>query len=198
MDLQEIKKVIELHKKWLSNKQEECRADFWGANLRGADFRGVDFRDANFQSADLKGADFRNADLRNADLQYANLRSTDFRDADLRGAKLSHYNILPPSGEFICWKKGDHKKIIKIRCPWWARRTSPLVGRKCRLEFGIVESIEDQNGKPCEMATGPNYPGLEYRVGKIVAPDAYDPDIRIECSHGIHVFLTRSEAENWN
>jgi len=39
--------------------------------------------------------------------------------------------------------------------------------------------------------------GLEYRVGELVYPDSYDPDIRVECTHGIHFFLTREEAESW-
>ena len=39
---------------------------------------------------------------------------------------------------------------------------------------------------------------LMYRVGKTVESDSYDDDIRVECSHGIHFFLTRKEAEEWN
>lgn len=28
-------------------------------------------------------------------------------------------------------------------------------------------------------------------------PDKFDPDVRVECSHGIHFFLTREEAETY-
>ena len=40
------------------------------------------------------------------------------------------------------------------------------------------------------------YGGIDtiYTVGNYVSPDSYDPDIRIDCTNGIHVFLTRKEA----
>lgn len=34
-----------------------------------------------------------------------------------------------------------------------------------------------------------------FNAGKIVRPDKYDSDPRVECTHGIHFFLTREEAE---
>ena len=38
----------------------------------------------------------------------------------------------------------------------------------------------------------------DYIPGQITKPDSYDDDPRIECSHGIHFFLTRKEAEEWS
>jgi len=32
-------------------------------------------------------------------------------------------------------------------------------------------------------------------VSGLVKPDSFDPDPRVECSHGIHFFMTRKEAE---
>jgi hypothetical protein len=37
----------------------------------------------------------------------------------------------------------------------------------------------------------------EYREGQMVYPDSYDDDIRVDCTHGIHFWLTRREAETW-
>ena len=34
-------------------------------------------------------------------------------------------------------------------------------------------------------------------IGQPTYPDSYDDDERVECSHGIHVFMTRQEAEEW-
>ena len=42
MTSEEIKKVLELHKKWLNNEQGGERADLSGADLSGADLRGAD------------------------------------------------------------------------------------------------------------------------------------------------------------
>ncbi len=36
-----------------------------------------------------------------------------------------------------------------------------------------------------------------YRKGKTVEPDGWDEDRWDVCSHGIHFFLTRIEAENY-
>jgi len=34
-----------------------------------------------------------------------------------------------------------------------------------------------------------------YEVGKLTIPDGFDENRWEECSHGIHFFITRSEAE---
>jgi hypothetical protein len=36
-----------------------------------------------------------------------------------------------------------------------------------------------------------------YTQGAMVYPDKYDDDIRIECTHGIHFFITKREAEEY-
>ena len=37
--------------------------------------------------------------------------------------------------------------------------------------------------------------GTVYRVNETVVADSYDDNPLIECTHGIHFFLTREEAE---
>jgi hypothetical protein len=69
-----------------------------------------------------------------------------------------------------------------------AKRTSSLIGRKCRAEF--VEVLE---GEGVDRRTGL----LKYSPDEIVRPDSYDDDVRLECTHGIHFFITRAEAEKW-
>ena len=36
-----------------------------------------------------------------------------------------------------------------------------------------------------------------YQAGEMTYPDGYDPDIRIECTSGIHFFMTKQEAEEY-
>jgi hypothetical protein len=36
-----------------------------------------------------------------------------------------------------------------------------------------------------------------YKVGETVRPDSFDPRPQEECSHGIHAFITREEAEDY-
>jgi hypothetical protein len=161
-------------------------ADLYGANLRGANLRGANLRDANLYSADLRGANLRGANLRGANLRGAHLYSANLRDADLRGAKLPHFQI--PEGVLVGWKKVEGK-IVQLEIPFKAKRTGSLVGRKCRASFAYVKDIE--RGKRAMTR------GLDYTIGKTVYPDNYDDDIRVECTHGIHFFLTRKEAEEW-
>ena len=78
--------------------------------------------------------------------------------------------------------------ICKLKIPADAKRINSLVGRKCRAEYAIV--IE---GEGYDKHTGK----LKYEPGKKIIPDSYDDDIRIECSHGIHFFITEKEAKEY-
>ncbi len=68
MTSEEIKKVLELHKKWLNNEPGGEKADLSEADLMGARL----YR-ANLSGADLRGADLYRANLRGADLSEADL-----------------------------------------------------------------------------------------------------------------------------
>ena len=71
MTSEEIKKVLDLHKKWLNNEQSGGRANLSGADLREADLSGADLCKANLHGADLRGADLRWANLCEADLDFS-------------------------------------------------------------------------------------------------------------------------------
>jgi hypothetical protein len=167
-------------------------ADLSSADLRGVDLRGVDLIGVDLSSADLRGADLRSADLRSADLRSADLRDADLIGADLRGADLEdailpHFQI-PQEGSLIVWGK-KNGTLVKMSVPPSARRTATPVGRKCRAEFVFV--IEGE----AVVSRGDHK--THYIPGKLTYPDAYDADIRVECTHGIHFFLTKEEAEEW-
>ena len=158
------------------------------ANLRGANLYEANLRWADLCEANLRGADLRGADLREADLCGANLQEADLGEADLGGAELPNYKICPEQGSFIAYKKIT-SGVVKIEIPSDAKRTSSLVGRKCRAEF--VRVIEYTFGYD-------KYSGsIFYQPNAIVYPDKYNDDIRIECTHGIHFFMTKEEAEKW-
>ena len=178
---------------WRANLRE---ADLWRADLREADLWRADLREADLWRANLREADLREADLRGADLREADLRGADLRGADLRGAALSNFQICPEEGDFIAWKKVDDK-VVKLMVSKEAKRTSSLVGRKNRAEFAMVLEIE--GGLKVSVSDSSKFGGIDttYKVGEIVRADKYDGDIRVECSHGIHFFMTRKEAEEF-
>ena len=158
------------------------------ANLRGADLSGADLSNANLRGANLSGANLHGAELRGADLSNANLRGADLSGANLSDANYSPFQICPQEGSFMAWKQIS-TGIIKIRIPSKAKRTSSLVGRKCRAEY--VYMVEGEEG--CGMRDH----SVKYRIGKKTKADSFDDDIRIECTNGIHFFLTKEEAEQY-
>ena len=224
MTATEIKEILELHRLWLSGDPEGkqaylwkaylwkadlkganlARADLWKADLLGADLRAADLRGANLRGANLTGADLREAnltgayltgaDLREADLKGANLTGAYLTGAYLTGADLPDFQIVPEEGAFVGWKMVRGGFVLKLEIPRRAWRTSSLVGRKCRA--GAVKVLAAMNTNLKEF--GGIYDNTKYRIGSLVYADAFDYDPRIECTGGIHFFMTRKEAEQYD
>ena len=169
-------------------------ANLKGANLKDANLGGAYLYGANLEGANLKGANLGGANLEDAYLKGANLKGANLEGAYLYGANLKdakhHYSLVPEEGYFIGWKKLSDNVVAKLEIPAEAKRTSSMVGRKNRAEFvrvlelfGASEGVSMHDRKTV------------YRVGEIVRPDSYNGDPRIECTNGIHFFITRKEAE---
>ena len=99
MNNEEIRKVLENHKKWLFNESGGIRADLCGADLRGANLCEVNLREANLYEADLREADLRGANLYHADLRGADLRGANLYHADLCGANFYRADL---TGAYLC------------------------------------------------------------------------------------------------
>ena len=177
-------------------------ADLRGADLRKIDLRKADLRGANLREADLRGADLRGADLHEADLNGATLWGANFHGANLQGANLREAEIrgatalylqCPETGSFIAYKKLNNNAIATLEIPEEAKRSSATT-RKCRAEKVRVLKIE-RGGK--EVNSEMSARGGLYEVGKETVADSWDCDRWNECSHGIHFFITRWEAEEW-
>ena len=96
--MKELKKVLELHEKWLNGEQGGIRADLSNTDLRDVDLRGTnlnnaDLRGTNLSNTDLRDADLRGTNLNNADLRYANLIGSNLSCADLNNADLRYVNL---------------------------------------------------------------------------------------------------------
>ena len=125
------------------------------------------------------------------------LSYSDLSGANLYGAKnadliIAQQQICPTEGAFVGWKKLKNNVIAKLVIPHDAERMNALGSRKCRASkvfvhelFGATEEYDKHTVKTL------------YKEECEVIPDKFDPDIRVECSHGIHFFLTRIEAENY-
>ena len=188
-------------------------ADLAKANLHGAEGVGVNFHEAKLAGACLVRADFRNSDfycanlsntdLLGANLSYTNLQWTDLRganlgDTDFTGATLPNFQLCP-EGKFIGWKKVciDSKGYI-LKLQILGDRSSSLIGRKCRTSKAKVLSAFDIGGSETTetVFSSMHDRNFKYTVGEIVTAE-YDSDIRIECTSGIHFFMTRKEAAEY-
>ncbi|WP_370744651.1 pentapeptide repeat-containing protein [Alistipes communis] len=170
-----------------------CGANLCGANLSGADLRGANLCGANLRDADLRGANLCDADLRGADLRGANLRGANLCGANLRDAK-GCYLSCPTEGSFIGWKKASGH-IVKLRIPEDARRSS-ATGHKCRCDKAYVMEIQNMDGTKATEDTvrSDHDKNFVYTVGATVEVPDFDDNMWSECAPGIHFFIDRRAA----
>lgn len=225
MNADELKNIIEKHKKWLMDQEGGERASLCGADLRYANLRHANLTRANLSDADLFGADLSNAQLRRADLFQASLSGANLSGADLFGASLCRADLFgadlsgaclfdadlsdailresdipmtcPDSGAFTAWKKA-HGYIVKLLIPEDARRSS-ATGRKCRCNKAVVIAIETISGESAYLdEVASDYDGtFIYKVGDTVTVPNFCEDRFRVCAAGIHFFINRREAVDY-
>lgn len=164
MTIEELREKVRLHGLWLAGDPLGSRANLSGAELYGA----------NLSGAELSGADLQ---------------------------KIIHLvSIVPEVGSFSAFKAArctetDQVVVVQLSVPATARRLGGLVGRKCRVSAAKVVSITTPDGAVFKGVTRSDSDAtFIYSKGQSVIPDSFDDDTTKECSHGIHVFLTRMEA----
>ena len=178
-------------------------ANLGGANLCDADLRYANLRYANLRCADLGGADLCDANLRGADLRGADLGGANLCGADLSGIKYDEKTAFfaltcPEEGAFIGFKKASGK-IVKLLIPEDAKRSS-ATSRKCRCSKATVLSITNLDGSDARIESVPSdkTSNFVYKIGKTLEGKDFDENRWNECSTGIHFFITRDEAVNYN
>ena len=163
---------------------------------------------ADLSYADLQSANLRYADLRSADLRYADLRYADLRSADLSSANLSYADqnegtlflsiACPEEGSFIAYKKANGK-IVKLMVTEDAKRSSATT-LKCRASKAQTISIENIDGTPYDQnfVSSDYDSSFIYRIGEVVEVTTFDEDRWNECAPGIHFFLSKELAKQYN
>lgn len=172
----QLNEVLRNHKHWIL---EDC--DGW---------KGM--------RANLSGANLSGANLSRCDLSGCNLSR-----CDLSGAKNVPYIPMacPESGEFTGWKKagGKVRGIVKLLIPADARRSS-ATGRKCRCDKAVVVAIENFDGTDSGLTSiaSSRDANFIYAVGETVTAPDFCEDRFKECAAGIHFFINRQEAVEYN
>ena len=199
MTTEEISEILKLHKAWINGEKHGKRAYLSRANLSRANLSGAYLSGADLSGADLSGADLFRADLSRANLSRANLSGADLSGADLSGAENVPYTPMacPDEGEFTGWKKCKSDRIVKLKIPEDARRSSAS-RRKCRCDKAEVIEITSIDGKEkyTEAVSGRDA-DFVYKVGEMVSVDDFCKNRWEECAAGIHFFMNRKEAVDY-
>ena len=180
-------------------------ADIFNSNLSYADFGNASLVGAYLPRSNLTRADFQGANLGWADLHSCVFCDTDLRDcnfmyANLRGSEYVPYIPFqcPSDGAFVGWKKVNNV-LIKLEIPADAKRSSATTN-KCRCDKAKVLGFYDLNSTELNIdkIINHSYNTCEYIKGEMVYPDSFDEDRWNECSHGIHFFINKQDAINYN
>jgi hypothetical protein len=99
------------------------------------------------------------------------------------------YQIVPEVGSFSAFKQLSGGTVVELLIPVNAERVGGYTGRKCRASKAVV--VDGSGESKFDNS-------FVYKQGKMVIPDKWDDDPRIECGPGIHFFLTRKEAEEYS
>jgi uncharacterized protein YjbI with pentapeptide repeats len=173
------------------NKFAQGQRAFSNQDLRHLDLTKKNLSGCYFEYANLQGADFTGQDLRKTSLKGAILRAATMHRTKLTPKQLKRLSIVP-EGDLIVYKKVlslssrySRRQVIKLKIPAGVPRVGGLIGRKCRAERAVV----------LEGAGISRHDGItKYKPRKTVVAPNWDPDPRVECSGGIHFFLTKEEA----
>ena len=105
----------------------------------------------------------------------------------------------PEKGSFIGFKKVSNNLIVELEITEDALRSS-ATGRKCRCSKAKVLSITNIDGtnSNTNYAVSLRDPAFVYTVGKTVEVPDFDINRWNECAPGIHFFITRQEAVDFN
>lgn len=171
-----------------------------GANLSFANLFFTDLSRVDLSGAILKGAFFYRSDLTSCKFKdNRDLQNAIFKDVDL--SKICS-NVLPlpmacpDTGAFIGWKKCRDRcgnpVIVKLLIPEDAKRSS-ATGRKCRCNKAIVLDIEG-----ADIAYSRYDIDFVYKIGETVQVDNFEENRFIECAPGIHFFINKQEAIEYN
>lgn len=179
----------------------------------------------DFTVSVLKKCVFRECNMSRGVFAHSYIKSTtfilcdfthcDFSDAVFRDMSSDYQDMMsyiplncPETGSFIGYKKavtdpnldGNYKcVIVKLKITEDAKRTSSF-GRKCRCNKAEVMDITTLDGNPVinTIAFSAHDSDFMYTVGKIVTVDNFNTNRYEECALGIHFFITRKEAVDYD
>ena len=139
-------------------------------------------------------ANLSDANLSGANLYNANLVGAKFENIIYDHTTLFYALQCPEEGSFIGYKVAG-ECIVKLEILEHSKRSSATT-RKCRCDKALVIDIEniETREKVSEVPSNRDK-NFIYKVGEVVSVDNFNEDRWVECTTGIHFFMTKHEAE---
>ena len=180
------------------------------ARMNGSILKGANLSFANLFFTDLSRVDLSGAILRGAFFYRSVLTSCKFKDnKGLQDATFKEVDLskicsnapplpmaCPDTGVFIGWKKCRDRcgnpVIVKLLIPEDAKRSS-AASRKCRCNKAIVLDIEG-----ADVAYSRYDVDFVYKIGETIQVDNFEENRFVECAPGIHFFINKQEAMEYN
>ena len=157
---EELRKILNLHEKWLRGGKDGVRADLSWTVLSDMDLSHVNLIDANLDFSvlensdlsysDFTGANFFCANLKNANLSCAILNHANFLNAclaytNLNGACLDDSILI--NTDLTTIKHREKQNLFPLQCP----EKGSFIGYKSaiteRRRIGVVELLIPENAK---------------------------------------------------
>ena len=206
---------VNFRKKWLfSSRFNNCH--FFMCNMTNCIFSNCTFNECKFNFCILTPIRFVDCKFNNCSFDGVHTSNeSEFIDCDFSGSifsentstmfGLSLYRPInfpehcfklacPKEGSFIAYKKA-HGYLITLYIPAYAKRSSAFTN-KCRCDIAeVVDIVNIKNDyihvKEIQSQHDSNF---IYRVVEMVSVDNFDNNRFHECSTGIHFFMTKQEA----
>ena len=189
--------------------------NFSHSNLSCATFIRCKLDSVDLSHTDLSFCSVKGTILTNIDLTEANIFRSHFDIPDSTftsnfTSNIKYHTVCPETGSFIGYKIArlcsakhpffDLKNscLVKLEIPEDAKRLSSYFGyrKKCRCDKAKVLEITSVSDPTVhyDIAYSEYSPNFEYKVGEMVSEDDFDDNKEIECSFGIHFFMTKEDA----
>ncbi len=152
MNQQELKNVLELHRKWVLNKSDGVRANLSSADLSYANLSSADLSYANLSSANLSYANLSSANLSSANLRSANLRSANLSSANLSSADLKE--IMEDYLKILSIAKAEVSGLYKSLLD--GKISGSQYQGECACLVGTIANIRQENYECLNIDLKPN------------------------------------------
>ena len=157
---EELRKILNLHEKWLRGEENGIRADLSWTDLKDMDLSYANLTAANLDYTILENSDLSYsflsranlscANLKNANLSYTNLDHANFlnaclTDVNLKGAYLNNTILINTNLNRIKYK--EKTELFPLQCP----EKGSFIGYKSAItergRIGVVELLIPEEAK---------------------------------------------------